>query len=100
MSAFGGGFGGFGQNNNQQQQQNTGFGGFGANTGTNTGMSDSIISTERICPRDTLVWGTLDINPNPSLTRTLSARYRNNIWFYKYRRLWQHEHNWRWTLRR
>jgi hypothetical protein len=46
MSAFGGGFGGFGQNNNQQQ--NTGFGGFGANTNTNTGMSDPLLFIEHI----------------------------------------------------
>jgi hypothetical protein len=56
MSAFGGGFGGFGQNNNQQQ--NTGFGGFGANTNTNTGMSDPFLSFERIPSCDALSWGT------------------------------------------
>lgn len=38
MSGFGGGFGGFGQNNNTQQSST--FGGFGgANTNTNTGTS-------------------------------------------------------------
>ena len=41
----------------------------------------------------------MDISPNPSLTRTLSTRYRNNIWFYKYRWLWQHEYNRWWALR-
>lgn len=98
MSAFGGGFGGFGQNNNQQQ--NTGFGGFGANTNTNTGMSDPLLPLESILPCDALYWGTQEISPNPSLTRILSARYRNRIWFYsKYRRLWQHEYNWWRTLR-
>ncbi|KAL3423762.1 nucleoporin autopeptidase [Phlyctema vagabunda] len=40
MSAFGGGFGGFGQNNNNQQQSGTGFGGFGG-TNTNTGFGSS-----------------------------------------------------------
>jgi hypothetical protein len=63
MSGFGG-FG-FGQNNNQQQQQNTGFGGFGANTNTNTGTCDSLLSFMYIPPHGILVWGTLEISPNP-----------------------------------
>ena len=100
MSGFGGGFGGFGQANNQQQQSTPAFGsGFGASNPSGRSKSPlffplaHVSRTHAVPTRRESCRRAMEPSSNPSLTRIFP---RDRLWFHDHARIWQHRtrHHW------